>query len=298
MAYIAAAALLAQCLCFAQQVQVYETYGDQSKKLERRVLPLVFSVQPAPPSSAGIRIDESTIYQTMDGFGASLTHSSAYVIHQLNKPGQRALLRVLFNAKDGAGLSLLRQPMGASDFSARGNFSYQDSEAGPFSIDPDLEFTIPLLREAVKINPRIRLMALPWSAPAWMKTNASMNGGSLRPDRYPALASYFVQFLQAYKAQGLPVYAVAMQNEPLFQTPAYPSTLVPARDQAVFLGQHLAPALATAGLGSVRILAYDHNWDHPEYPDTVAADPVAGPAIAGAAFHLLRRRRVRARRLA
>jgi glucosylceramidase len=112
-----------------------------------------------------------------------------------------------------------------------------------------------------------------------------MNGGGVRTDQFPALAQYFVKFLTAYRAQGLPVYAVSMQNEPLNPTAGYPSALVTAADEATFLGQYLGPALAGAGLGGVKIIAYDHNWDHPEYPDAVLSDATAGPFVAGAAFH-------------
>ena len=99
-----------------------------------------------------------------------------------------------------------------------------------------------------------------------MKSGNTMNGGAVRADQFPALAQYFVKFLQAYRAQQIPVYAVSMQNEPLYATGGYPSATVAPADQAAFIGGHLGPALAAAGFGGTKILAYDHNWDHPDYP--------------------------------
>lgn len=280
--------VLALAPCLAQPVQVYETYGDRSKLLERAA-DLAF----APPSSAQpdftITIDETSRFQTMDGFGASLTDSSSWLIAtKLDLPARRALFRSLFDPAYGAGISLLRQPMGASDFSSRGNFSYAD-QADPtlaqFSIASDLECTTPLLREAIAANPSLRLLALPWSPPGWMKTSGVMNGGAVRTDQFPALALYFVKFLQAYQREGLPVYAMSMQNEPLYSTQAYPTAYVAAADQAAFIGKYLGPAMQAAGFGSTKILAYDHNWDHPEYPISVLDDLDANHYAAGAAFH-------------
>jgi glucosylceramidase len=277
---------IAACLVAdAQQVQVYETYGDQSKLLEKRSAPLAFNDNAVPGSGIAIRIDGSATFQTIDGFGASLTDSAASVIQKLDPAARQALMLALFSPTRGAGISLLRQPMGASDFSSRGNYSYQETETGTFSIAPDLEFTIPLLKEAQRLNPGLRILALPWSPPGWMKTGGSMNGGGVRSDRFDALAQYFVNFLSAYKARGLPIYAVSMQNEPMFQTAAYPSSLVSAADETAFLSGHLGPALAAAGFGSTRIIAYDHNWDHPEYPDAVESDAAAAQFVSGAAFH-------------
>lgn len=181
----------------AQPVQVYETYGDRSKLLERRAANLQLTPG-AGQVGVSITVDDTTRYQTIDGFGASLTHSAASVIFKnLNTAQRRDLFWSLFDPTYGAGISLLRQPMGASDFSARGNFSYDDAEdptLANFSIAPDLEFTTPLLREAIAANPSLRLLALPWSPPAWMKSNGSMNGGSVNADRYPVFAQYCVKF--------------------------------------------------------------------------------------------------------
>jgi glucosylceramidase len=112
-----------------------------------------------------------------------------------------------------------------------------------------------------------------------------MNGGEMNSAYYPALAQYFVKFAQQYQQQGIPIYAVAVQNEPLNPNPGYPTESLAASDEANFIGGHLGPALSAAGLGSVKILAYDHNWDNPGYPETILADVAANSFTAGSAFH-------------
>ena len=270
----------------AQTVKVYETDGDQSKLLARQPELSWSTNLPANPPTSTIQVDAVTTFQTMDGFGASLTDSSAWLIaNHLDKAQRSALMRDLFDPIQGAGISLLRQPMGASDFSAQGNFTYADQGLDQFSIAPDLKYTVPMLRLALAANPSLRVLALPWSPPAWMKTSGTMNGGAVRTDQFPALAQYFVKFLEAYQAQQVPVYAVSMQNEPLYSTGGYPTATVAAADQAAFIGSYLGPALAEAGFGNTKILAYDHNWDRPDYPQSVLSDTTARQFVAGAAFH-------------
>ncbi len=234
----------------------------------------------------------------MDGFGASLTDSSATEIwNSFDVAGRRALIRELFDAKTGIGLSFVRQPMGASDFSATGNYSYDDGAAGQtdpslknFSIAHDLTAIVPLLKIALGANPALHVLSEPWSPPAWMKTNLSMNAGTLNQAYAPSLAQYFVKYIQAYQAQGIPIYAVAVQNEP--ENPSdpnafvnYPSMHMEAKDEAAFIGSSLGPALASAGLGKVKILAFEHNWDIASYAQAVLANATASNYIAGSAFH-------------
>jgi glucosylceramidase len=118
-----------------------------------------------------------------------------------------------------------------------------------------------------------------------MKTSATMNGGNMNTAYFPSLAQYFVKFVQGYQQQGVPVYAVLPQNEPLNSNTGYPTEYLAATDEAAFIGGNLGPALNAAGLSSVKILGYDHNWDQPSYPETLLADATAGPYLAGSAFH-------------
>lgn len=238
-------------------------------------------------------VDDTAKFQQMDGFGASLTDSSAWLIwNKLDTAQKPKLMQDLFSPTSGIGLSLLRQPMGASDFSASGNYSYDDVPAGQtdrplaqFSITHDEPYIVPLLKQALSLNPAIKVIAVPWSPPAWMKSNGSMNGGDVSVAEFPAYANYFVKFIQAYQQQQVPIYAVAIQNEPLHTSPGYPTAYLSAADATAFIGQHLGPALASGGLSQVKILAYDHNWDNTQYAATILSDTTASPYVAGTAFH-------------
>jgi glucosylceramidase len=238
-------------------------------------------------------VSDSTKYQQIDGFGASLTDSSAWVVaHKLTPAEQHSLWQSLFSPSAGIGISFLRQPIGASDFSASGNYSYDDMPAGQtdlnlanFSIAHDTPYVIPLLQQALTVNPAIKIVAVPWSPPAWMKTSGTMNGGSMNAAYFPSLAQYFAKFVQNYQQQGVPIYAVLPQNEPLNSNSSYPTEYLAAGDEATFIGTHLGPALKAAGLSSVKIVGYDHNWDNPSYPEALLADSAASGYLAGSAFH-------------
>lgn len=242
-----------------------------------------------------ITVNSSTQYQQMDGFGASLTDSAAWIVFNKLTPTQQSnLWQSLFSPTTGIGISFLRQPMGSSDFSASGDYSYDDVPAGQadpnlasFSIAHDTTYLIPLLQQALKVNPAIQIVAVPWSPPAWMKTSGTMNGGSMNTAYFSSLAQYFVKFVQAYQQQGVPIYAVLPQNEPLYSTSNYPSESLAASDEATFVGTYLGPALsnASSSLGNVKIIAYDHNWDNTSYPETVLGSASASTYLAGSAFH-------------
>jgi glucosylceramidase len=277
-----------------QNVQVFETYADQSKLLAQRSPGLAFA--PGPPAGSpafSIAVDGNTTYQQMDGVGASLTDSAGWVLWNKLAESQRdALLQSLFDPNAGIGIGLLRQPMGASDFSASGDYSYDDVPAGQsdpnlaqFSISHDQTYLIPLLQQALSINPSLKVHALPWSPPAWMKTTGSMNGGNVATTDFASLAQYFTRFIDAYQQQSIPIYSISMQNEPLNSTSAYPSAYVASSDEANFIGNYLGPALAGAGLGGVKIFGYEHNWDQPQYPEALLADSTAYGYLAGSSFH-------------
>lgn len=223
--------------------------------------------------SARILVQTDARRQRIDGFGASFTDSSAYLVDTVLSDEERErIMTALFDQNRGIGLSVLRNPMGACDY-ARSVYSYDDmpqgeSDAGlsSFSIAHDLDSILPLTRRARELNPALKLIASPWSAPAWMKTSQSMNGGSLDPVWYGAYANYFVRFIEEYRRHGVPVAAITVQNEPLYEPLHYPSMLMTAQQESYFVSRHLAPALRTAGL-NVAILGYDHNWDRTDYAD-------------------------------
>ena len=270
--------------------QVVVTTGDQAMLLKPE--PTVSFGTGGSQSSPVITVNEATQYQSMDGIGASLTDSSAWVIwNDLNSSQRAALMQQLFSPTAGIGLSFLRQPMGATDFAANGNYSYDDVPAGQtdpqlvqFSIAHDTPYIIPLLQQALAINSAAKVVALPWSPPAWMKASGTMNGGNMNTVYFPSLAQYFVFYLQAYQQAGVPIYAISVQNEPLNSTSSYPSEYLAASDESDFISNYLGPALNNAGLGTVKILAYEHNWDNIDYPEAVLASS-ASLYVAGSSFH-------------
>jgi glucosylceramidase len=223
-----------------------------------------------------VTIDPSRVYQRMDGFGASITDSSASVLYRLGPQQRDAAMRDLFGTDR---LSFLRQPMGASDFVDGPFYTYDDLPAGAtdygmhkFTIEHDRQQIVPLLRRALALNPALKIIATPWSPPAWMKTPASLIGGRLIDDPriYRAYATYFVKFIQAYRQAGVPIYAVTLQNEPQNRQPnGYPGTDLPVAQEAKLINA-LGPALQHAGLHT-KLIGYDHNWS--EHPNDIASTP-------------------------
>jgi glucosylceramidase len=275
------------------EVTVVETTGDRTMLLQPQP-GISFSTGATGGDSSNlvITVDPSRQYQRMDGFGASLTDSSAWLVwNKLSSSQRDELMQKLFNRTTGIGVSFLRQPMGATDFSASGNYSYDDVPPGQtdpnlthFSIAHDSKYIIPLIKQALSINPDLKVVALPWSPPAWMKLSGTMNGGSMNPEYFPSLAQYFVNFVKAYQQEGIPIYALSVQNEPLYSTTGYPTESLPAGDEATFIANHLGPALRNAGLENVKIFSYEHNWINTDYPEAVLNSPAA-KFVAGTSFH-------------
>ena len=270
------------------QLRIWLTSRDGALKLAERP-PVTFASGSGSASLPTVTVDENVRYQQIEGFGGSITDSSAFVLSSLPADRRTGILRALFDRTAGIGLNFLRQPIGSSDF-ARNWYTFDDIDPSStdyglaqFSIDHDRAYILPMLRAALAVNPSIKVMASPWSPPAWMKTSRTIpDGGSLRPEAYGTYADYFVRFVQAYQAEGVPIDSLTVQNEP--QTaPPYPSMLMSAGEQATFIGRHLGPALGRAGLRP-RIFAWDHNWET-AFPLAVMADATAAPYVSGVAFH-------------
>ncbi|HKO16331.1 MAG TPA: glycoside hydrolase family 30 beta sandwich domain-containing protein [Gemmatimonadaceae bacterium] len=270
-------------------VQTWLTTADQRKGLSHEPdLRLHTDSAPALPT---IDVDEHTVYQKMLGFGAAFTDASAYLIQEKMSAAQReALLQDLFARPNGIGLSFMRVPMGASDFSLR-QYSYDDMPAGQtdstlahFSIEPDRRDKLPLIKRALAIDPQLTIMASPWSPPGWMKATGSLIQGTLRPEFYDSFADYFVRFIQAYAAEGVRVHAITVQNEPNFEPGDYPGMRLEAPARAPVIGDHVGPRLAAAGLSTV-IWDWDHNWDVPQSPEIVLGDSAANRYVQGVAWH-------------
>lgn len=239
-----------------------------------------------------ITIDTAKQFQTMDGFGYALTGGSAMLMKtKLNAEQRSELLKELFLTDgDGIGISYLRVSIGASDLDEL-VFSYDDLPKGEtdpslrqFNLSYDTLYLIPVLKEILALNPNLKIMGSPWSPPAWMKDNQLPKGGSLKPEYYEAYANYFVKYIQAMAKAGIAIDAITLQNEP--ENPKNtPSLLMSAEEQVVFVKTHLGPAFKTNNI-ITKIVVFDHNCDHPEYPIAVLNDPEAKQYIDGSAFHL------------
>ncbi|GGL05930.1 glycoside hydrolase family 30 protein [Mangrovihabitans endophyticus] len=289
----------------APRARVWMTTVDRSQLL-REQDPVTF--HRGTSTAPTIVLDPSRTYQRMDGFGASLTDSSATVIYRLPAATRADTMRKLFDPRRGIGVDFLRQPIGSSDFTAAAeHYTYDDVPAGQtdfalrhFSIVHDEAKILPLLRQARRLNPRLTVLATPWSPPAWMKTSDSLIGGRLKDDPaiYHAYALYLLKFVRAYAAAGVPVDYLTVQNEPQNRHPnGYPGTDMPVRQEAEVI-EALGPLLRRFS-PRTKILAYDHNWStHPGDVDSTppGEDPetdypyeiLAGPAatwVAGTAYH-------------
>lgn len=258
----------------------------------------LFQMQPKHPefaASAGtgpvIDVDEKQTYQTIDGFGFALTGGSAELMMKMSPEKRSALIHELF-ATDGKsiGVSYLRVSVGSSDMNDHA-FSYDDLPAGEtdptlekFNFGPDETTVIPVLQEILKVDPEIKILASPWSAPPWMKTTRAAKAGVLLPKYYGAYAAYFVKYIEGMKAAGINIDTLTVQNEPLNEKNT-PSMLMLAPEQADFIANDLGPAFAKAGI-KTKIVLYDHNCDHPAYPLLILKDPAANKYVDGSGFHL------------
>jgi glucosylceramidase len=270
-------------------IDYWITKKDQSALLQKQTTALHFS---DGKGNNAITVDSTQTYQEIDGFGYTLTGGSAYVInHYLSAGDRTALLKELFGNGDGdIGVSYLRISIGASDLNAA-VYSYDDMPAGEtdlnldhFDISMEQADFLPVLKEIVSINPSVKIVATPWSAPAWMKDNNSSANGSLKPEYYSVYASYFVKYIQAMKNEGITIDAITPQNEPLNGN-NNPSMVMTAEQERDFIKGYLGPAFANAGL-TTRIIVYDHNCDVPQYPLTILQDADAAKYVDGSAFHL------------
>lgn len=270
------------------EVDVWLTKSDESVKLQKQSGILAFTTN--VNSFQNIEIDAAQTFQTVDGFGYTLTGGSAEVINSLTTIKRQELLTELFgNGENSIAVSYLRISIGASDLNSS-VFSYNDLEPGQtdinltkFSLEKDRP-VINLLKQILAINPNIKILGSPWSAPVWMKDNGSSIGGSLKREYFGVYAQYFVKYIQAMKNEGITIDAITVQNEPLHGG-NNPSMVMTAAEQADFVKTSLGPAFKNAAINT-KIIVYDHNCDRPDYPITVLSDTEASPYIDGAAFHL------------
>ncbi|MBY0588047.1 hypothetical protein K2X85_12775 [bacterium] len=255
-----------------------------------------------------IEVDPTQTFQTILGMGTSLEPTTCFNIHQLEPADQDLVVRKLVDPEQGIGMNLIRICIGTPDFTGDPWYTYDDMPEGQtdpelskFSIEKDKAYLLPVIRKTALARPDALFFASPWSPPGWMKTTGNMIGGKLKPEWYGAYAQYFVKFIQAYQAEGIPLYAITVQNEPGVDRNLekdkkwwYPSCRWTGEEERDFIRDHLAPALRSAGL-STKIWCYDHNYnltptadnDDPGvgYPRAILTDPKTFPLVAGVAFH-------------
>ncbi|MCX6233773.1 MAG: glucan endo-1,6-beta-glucosidase [Bacteroidetes bacterium] len=271
------------------KAHVWLTKGDKTKLLNKEG---DLSIKEQDSSNWPVIVVDTTIaFQAMEGFGAALTGSSAYLLHKkMNAATRQTTLHNLFDPVSEIGISYLRLTIGASDFSLS-DFTYDDIpisetdfDLNQFSLGQDYEDVIPVLKEIIQIAPDIRLIGSPWSPPPWMKTNGSMKGGKLKTTCYDVCADYFVRYIQEMKNEGITITAITPQNEPLYFTATYPCMEMQPGEQLDFIKNHLGPKFESAGIDT-KIIIYDHNWDNMSYAISILNDPEASKYISGTAFH-------------
>jgi glucosylceramidase len=278
-------------LSMTPAVELWLSTADRRLRLARQP-DIAMSLQDT--SSADVVIDTSKKYQSIVGFGAALTDSSAWLIrNKLTGQQRNALLHELFGPPPNLGLNMTRLTIGASDFSLQ-HYTLDDLPAGDsdpslqhFNVASNLHDVIPIVREAMSINPQLRIVASPWSAPAWMKTSDNLIGGELRGQYESTYADYLVKYVDTYRDYGIPIFALTLQNEPTFVPLTYPGMSLPAPTRARIIAQYLGPALA-GRKPKTHILGWDHNWDLPDQPLSELSDAAAARYIDGIAWHCYR----------
>ncbi|KAJ6479912.1 glycoside hydrolase family 30 protein [Mycena vitilis] len=285
--------LLIKPIVCQQIYDIWQTTSDGSKLFSSvgPSSPINF-VKPGVAASADIIVSDSTKYQSIVGFGGTLTDSSALTLSNLkgtNSGNYWNVLQKLFSPEDGAnaaGLSYLRVPIGATDFSANA-YSLDDVDGdtsfGSFSMDNAPSYVLSVISDILSINSILKVHIVPWSPPGWMKDSGTMNGGSLKSSMISVYPTYLMKAVQGFESHSIPIFAISIQNEPQNSNPTYPtSTLTPATEGKI--GAALRMLLDNNGLSNVKIIGYDHNWDNAAiYP--VQLMQSNGVAFDGVAFH-------------
>jgi glucosylceramidase len=274
---------------FDGPVALYLTAQSAGQPLSR-MADLNFVPMPQPTEhQTCIIIDPAKKFQTLLGIGGALTDAAAETYYKLPKDKQQEILQAYFDPQNGIGYSLGRTHINSCDFSSE-SYTYvkkDDKDLSSFNIAHDLKYRIPFIKEALAVAGKdFSLFVSPWSPPAWMKSNNDMlHGGSLLPEYYDSWADYYVKFIQAYEKEGIPIWGLTVQNEPMaIQT--WESCVYSAQQERDFLKDHLGPAMERAGLQGKKILIWDHNRGMMyQRAQGVLDDPGAAKYVWGVGFH-------------
>ena len=272
-----------------KSASVYATAQDTELRLTSTGT-LTFSDYGQPrESETFVFVDPSKKFQTLIGIGGAITDAAADAFATLPADKQEQVVRAFFDPKDGIGYTMARTNIHSCDFSSA-TYTYVaegDKELKTFDVAHDRQNRLPLLRRALAASGgRLTIFASPWSPPAWMKENNDiLHGGRLKPEYYQAWANYFVKFIRAYKKEGVPIWGVTVQNEPM-ATQSWESCVFTAADERDFLKNDLGPTMRKAGLGDRKIMIWDHNRDLIyQYVSTILEDPAAAKYVWGVAYH-------------
>ncbi len=273
------------------QATEWLTTPDRSALISSQDKKLTFRPEGNPNQNSVIVIDKGQKMQAIDGFGFAMTGGSAQLIMRMTPEKRAALLEELFGTAAGSiGVSYLRLTVGSSDMNDH-VFTYDDLPAGQtdvklkhFKLGPDLNDVVPLMQQILQINPSLKILATPWSAPSWMKTNQEPKAGSLKPEFYQVYANYLARYIREMRKHDIRIDAITPQNEPL-NPKNTPSMVLTAEEEDTFIKQALGPVFHKKHL-SAKIIVYDHNCDRPDYPMTILADKDAAQYVDGSGFHL------------
>lgn len=272
-----------------QQTSVYVTAKDTALRLSK-LSDVSFKDFGQPvETQVCVFVDPSKTFQEMLGIGGAITDASAETFFKLPEDQQQKVLEAYFSADNGIGYNLIRTNINSCDFSS-GSYTYVsegDKDLKSFDIAPDKQFKLPLIKKAIeKAGREVTFYASPWSPPAWMKSNNHMlQGGKLLPEFYDSWAKYYVKFIKAYEAEGIPVWGITIQNEPMAKQ-TWESCIYTAEEERDFLKNHLGPVMHQSGLASKNIVMWDHNRDLIyQRASTYFNDPEVRKYAWGIGFH-------------
>ena len=271
------------------KIIVYTTAENTELRLKKtNELTFVTSKQPLE-SEVSVFVEPKKTFQTFLGIGGAITDASAEVFAKLTKDKQQEFMNAYYNKEKGIGYSLVRTTIHSSDFSS-GSYTYikeGDADLKTFNIDHDRQYRIPMLKEAIKTaGGKLLVYASPWSPPAFMKSNNNMlKGGTLLPEYYQPWANYYTKFIKAYEKEGIPIWGLTVQNEPM-AVQTWESCVYTAEAERDFLKNFLGPTMKKEGLGDKKIVVWDHNRDlMNDRANVIFSDPEASKYAWGMGFH-------------